>query len=700
MRHSRVIALFIGLLCVTTARCGVVINEIFYHAPNDLDDVQWMELFNSGDQPVDISGWSLDQGKLYTFPKETAIAAQGYVVVAFSTEQFRQNYGITAAGPFKRPLKRGGEQIELANARGERVDLARYKDHEPWPVSPDGYSASLERICPTVSGEMAENWSASPLPIDTPRPAGTPGKKNASYCAVLPPSIKIISPIVDDSTSNQPLNIEIEAKDPAAIKELTLFYRTVAEGLEGKETAKPIDKDPATGQFSAAIPGQGANTLVRYRIKVTGDGVSRFYPAENDLCPAFSTYIHEPWKLGKIPFGLIVHGNQPRGIRGIRGFLGGGQPSADARPPRGSSAFVHVNEKTGKTTLFDFVNINERRGGRGFKVHFHKDNTLNGMTAISIIFEGNERFLMAEAMAYDLYRRAGNAAPLADFLRLSVDGRMAGYHLMVENPNRSFIRRNKVDDSGNLYKIRWFGRGIVGQHEKKTNLQSGHDDLIAVVEQLRKTRGDEQWKVIQENFNVNQVATYFAVNMVLSHWDGYFNNYYTYHDPRKNKWEMYPWDQDKTWGFFDGIGGDEVFFDMPLTFGMEGDPRPPENGRGGGNPFGGGPAWWRPGGYFSSPLLANPQFRAIFLARVKEILDKNYNEAVYIPLLKEMAARLKDDVVLRARMHGNDAGYAAEMLEHNIQSLQTHLLKRRAFLLDQPELRGLDKTTAPADNKR
>jgi len=26
--------------------------------------------------------------------------------------------------------------------------------------------------------------------------------------------------------------------------------------------------------------------------------------------------------------------------------------------------------------------------------------------------------------------------------------------------------------------------------------------------------------VIQDNFNVNEVATYFAVNMVLSHWDG------------------------------------------------------------------------------------------------------------------------------------------------------------------------------------
>jgi spore coat protein CotH len=178
--------------------------------------------------------------------------------------------------------------------------------------------------------------------------------------------------------------------------------------------------------------------------------------------------------------------------------------------------------------------------------------------------------------------------------------------------------------------------------------------------------------------------------MVLSHWDGYFNNYYTYHDPKNNKWEMYPWDQDKTWGYFDG-SGDEVFFDMPLTFGMDGDQRPPDHWGGGGNPFGGGPAWWRPGGYFSAPLLANPQFRKVFLSRVKEILDKDYTEAVYFPLLDATAQRLKDDAILRARMQGSDEAYAVKSLEHNIELLKTHLLKRRAFLLEQPELLALEK---------
>src|SRR4051812_9260256 len=515
MRLMRLLGI-VGVLSAiwaTSAQAGVVINEIFYHAPNDLETLQWIELFNSGDQPVDISGWSLDQGKLFTFPNDTAIAAQGYVIVALDANQFRLNYRLPSLGPLKKPLKHGSGQIELQNAGGERVDLAKYKDHAPWPASPDGYSSSLERICPNISGEIAENWAASPLPREMPRPGGTPGKKNSSFSSVLPPTIKVVSSIPDDAPPKQALVVEAEAKDPAGIKEINLLYRTIADGAEGKEVAIPMAKNDASGKFSASIPAQPANTLLRYRVKVEGEGVSRFYPSENDLCDTFSTYIHDPWPAAKIPVGLIIHGQQPRGMRAVRGFFGGGGgggggggASSAARPPRGASAFVYVDDKTGKTTLFDHVNAPERQGGRGYKVHFHKDDTLNGMTAISVIFEGSERFLLAEDMAYDLYHRVGNAAPNSDFLRLFVDGRMVGYHLMVENPNRSFIRRNKLDDTGDLFKIRWFGRGIEGQHERKTNTQGGHEDLAALIQQLRKTRGEEQWKLIQDNFNVNQVA--------------------------------------------------------------------------------------------------------------------------------------------------------------------------------------------------
>ena len=351
--------------------------------------------------------------------------------------------------------------------------------------------------------------------------------------------------------------------------------------------------------------------------------------------------------------------------------------------------FVYVAADTGKTTLFDHINIVARNNDRGFKVFFNEDRPFRGMRSLNMIFEGSEWSLLAEALAFDLYRRSGSPAPFTEFVRLWLDGRMVGYHLAVERINASFLRRNEIAGGGNLYKMLWTGRDVVGQHEKKTNKHLGHDDVLSITDRLGKTSGDEQWKLIQENFNVDEVATYFAVNMVLSHWDGFFNNYFPYHDTKNGKWEMYPWDQDKTWGYYDGLPDDQIFFDMPLTFGMAGD-RPP-GGREGGGPFGrGGPIWWREGGYFSWPLLANPRFRKVFLARTKEILEKTYTKENYFPLIESMARNLEDDVRLRAEAAGRSAAAGTQELARNVELLKTHLIKRREFLLEQEEIKTLE----------
>jgi spore coat protein CotH len=271
---------------------------------------------------------------------------------------------------------------------------------------------------------------------------------------------------------------------------------------------------------------------------------------------------------------------------------------------------------------------------------------------------------------------------------------MVGYQLLVERPNKSFLRRSGVDTKGNLYKARWFGQGIVGQHKKLTNTQTGHDDLLAIVDLLAKTKDkpDEQWAVIQKHFDVDQVASHFAVNMILAHWDGFFNNYYTYHDTKRGKWLMYPWDHDQTWGL---AMGEQLLIDLPLSFGMEGAVPPGaaagRDGHGGpgwgGGPFGGGPGWWRPAGYFSGPLLANPHFRKVFVTRVRTILDKVYTQENYFPVIDAMASSLAEDVALRAQARGEDAESGRRLLSQNADLAKKFLRQRREYLLTQPELR-------------
>lgn len=661
-------AVLLGLVALSApARAEVVINEILYNAPDELDDLQFVELHNAGAAAADLGGWKLGRGARYEFPPGTTIPPDGFLVLCRDPKLFRKHYGSDAAGRFEGRLDDEGT-VELLDSAGRRVDRVKYRNRPPWPAAPDGYGPSLERVCP-AAGTGPENWAPSPLPAGPPRPGGTPGKRNANHAPHPPPVISKVRATPTHPAPGQGLKVEADVRSGRGLRGVTLHYRVAGPGYEKQEVPVAMTRG-AGDRFTAAVAGQKAGQIVRFRIKAAdADGGERWFPSANELRPALSAYVHDPFRVGKVPFGLILNVGEARG----------GAPS-----PRGKSAFVYVRPETGEPELFDFINVTPRSAGR--RVRFHKDRPLDDMTTISLIYEPVPRALVAEPLAFELYRRAGNAAPRTDFVRTWVDGRPIGPQLLVEQPNKAFLRHNKLRADGNLYKIVWFGNGLVGQHEKKTNLRGGHDDLVRLVDALNRTRGREQWAVIEKHFDVPQVATYFVVNTLLSHWDGFFNNYFTYHDVHgTGKWTMYPWDQDKTWGYHDGIAGDQVFFDMPLTFGMSGD-RPP-----GGAAF----AWWRPPGHFSGPLLANSQFRKVFLARTRELLDKVYTEEAFFPVIKETGERLQEEVRVRAELHREDPKRAVQVLHRDVDALREHLTKRRRFLLDQPELKAVRTEPRP-----
>ena len=572
------VVVLVLVLCASV-RGAVVINEIFYHPPEDLDDLQWIELYNTGKEAVDLGGWSLARGVTFAIPAGTRIEGDGYLVVARKPAVFQQHYAGQAIGGFDTRLKHGAARIELLDSKGQVRDVARYKDRDPWPMSPDGYSSSLERICPTASGEQAENWAPSPLPDRAPKPSGTPGARNSCYSAKLPPVISKVTCAPEDPALNQPVRIEADVTDGDGVREVALLYRALTPGSASSPEAAIAMVKTGDNRYAATIPGQNADRLLRYRIKaINRAGLERIYPHPNDLRPTHSLWAHPAYKAGQIPFGLVMRfpavesGAQPESAGSMVNRRADRPPNKfgppPVLPPRGASAFVYVDQKTGKPTLFDHINITVRgialvsqgEANGGYKVHFHKDHTLQDMTSVNLIFEGNERFILAEALSYELFRRAGNPVSVTDFIRVWADGRLVGYHLLMEQPNRSFLRRNQLRDDGNLYKVNWFGGSIARNHEKKTHIHEGQDDILDIVARLRGTRGEEQWKIIQENFNVPAFVNYFAINQLVCDWDGFFNNYFTYHDVNgSKKWEIYPWDRDKTWGFYDRLSRGSPF---------------------------------------------------------------------------------------------------------------------------------------------
>lgn len=677
MKHALPAALL--LTFATVGRADVVVNEIMYHAPNDLDDLQFVELHNTGDKAVDLSGWQL-KGAKHTFPAGAKIEANGYLVVCKSQKEFKRAYGFDAAGEFKGALSHGGEVVELLDATGKKLDGLKYKTRAPWPVAPDGESSSLERICPTAPADTPDNWAPSPLAPGSPRPMGTPGKRNATFAASLPPVVSNVTHTPRHALPNQEIKVTAEARSVAALKAVELLYRVAGNGSEKAETAIPMTKG-ANGAYSATIPAQKAGLIVRFRVRATdASGAERLHPHPNELRPARSVYVHEKFEPGQIPLGYVVSCGA-REFRDAQSDPGAsfGRPPFPEPPARGNVAFVYVDPKTAEPRLFDFITLTPRSAGR--KLRFHKDDPLGDMTTANLIYEYHDRFPLAEHLAYETYRRAGVPCPQSDFVRTWIDGRPIGFQLLVQQPNNAFLRRHGVGTGGNLYKAMWFGGTLVQRHEKRNNPQTGHTDLTEMMDQLLKARGDAQWDYIKKTFDAPGMVNLYATRAILSDWDGYFNNYYLYHDTAKTgKWLMFPWDQDKTWGFHDGIGGYDVFFDMPITFGMEGDQPPPGSG-----------TWWRPGGDVSKPLLANPQFRKHFLARTKELLETVYTEEAFEPVFKVMAERLEAEVKVRAEARREDPKRAVEHFRKNLDVFREHLTKRRAFLLKQDEIRKAGK---------
>ena len=74
--------MLVGLLCCEICSANVVINEIHYDPDIKTDPVEFIELYNAGSNSVDLSGWFLADGVMFTFPNGSACPPGNYIIIA------------------------------------------------------------------------------------------------------------------------------------------------------------------------------------------------------------------------------------------------------------------------------------------------------------------------------------------------------------------------------------------------------------------------------------------------------------------------------------------------------------------------------------------------------------------------------------------------------------------------------------------
>ncbi len=173
---------------------GVVINEIYYQPPEDLE-LEFIEFHNPTAEAVDVGGWMITKGVRYEFPPGTMITANGYLVVCRSPESVADYFGLPESalhgwGSFA--LENRGETITLVNKSGLVVDKVRYDNEVPWPADAAGFGPSLQRLCPTADPNLPNNWAGELGQEPTP---GGPNVQTDCPPPPLPPPAVAINEI-------------------------------------------------------------------------------------------------------------------------------------------------------------------------------------------------------------------------------------------------------------------------------------------------------------------------------------------------------------------------------------------------------------------------------------------------------------------------------------------------------------------------
>lgn len=145
----------------------ITFSEINYQSDTTLaqnsNAGDWLELYNYGNAPMDISGWTLQDVNAYNkyvFPSSTTIASGNYLVVASDLTLFKKIHPSVSnvQGPLGYNLSNDGEKLMLIDPFNTQQLSVTYNDVSPWPVLANGAGATLELISPTASLDDPYNW--------------------------------------------------------------------------------------------------------------------------------------------------------------------------------------------------------------------------------------------------------------------------------------------------------------------------------------------------------------------------------------------------------------------------------------------------------------------------------------------------------------------------------------------------------------
>lgn len=636
----------------------VVINEIHYAPASKTSLTEFVELYNTSSNQMDLSGWSFTSGVDYTFPPGSSLAPAQFLVIAQDAGAFRREFGFEPFGQWRagQRLANEGDPLTLREAGGQVVDEVEYGLAFPWPTRSGGDGPSMELLNPAFDNQLGGSWRPSQA-----RP--TPGQRNSVFRDNDLPALRQVKHSPKSPNSTNSVTITVKATDADGLSRLRLSYQVVrpgayvaldSPGYTQNWTSVPMVDDGSSGDalagddlYTAVLPAsiQSHRCLVRYRIEAVdtlGQAVTAPYP--DDTQPNFAYFVYDrlpAWKasarpgvapqetyspelLGSLPvYHLITTRTAHEQSQAIPNSTAG-QYWGDEY--RWQGALVYDGE------VYDHIRFRARGGvwrysmGKNmWKFDFNRGHDFEArddygdryevpwkkLNLSALIQQGNfgqrgEQGLF-EGAGFRLHNLAANPAPLTHFLHFRIIE-----HADEQGPTASqfdddfqglFMAIEQLDGrfldqhslpDGNLYKM----EGGSGELNNQGPTQpTNKSDLNAFLSYRQGTRTADWWR---QNLDLDQYYSFRAIMLAIHDYDNHAGkNYFYFNHPETGRWAVFNWDLDLTW---------------TTTYG----------GGGGADPL-------------NSYVLAIPEFTRDFNNRVREIRDLLFNPEQTGMLLDEIA---------------------------------------------------------------
>ena len=194
--------------------------------------------------------------------------------------------------------------------------------------------------------------------------------------------------------------------------------------------------------------------------------------------------------------------------------------------------------------------------------HFVPGRDFYGVEKINLNGEHNDVSIIRSKFSWDIFASIGMVAPRANHIEVYINDDYYGLYISVEHIDDTFLSKNFSDDSGNLWRCLWPAnleyRGPYASnyhpwvdddrpYDLKTNENEYNFSQLARLINIISNDSDS----LEHILDISVFVKYLAINILTGSWDDYRslqNNYYLYHKPDIDQFQLIPYDYDNTFG--------------------------------------------------------------------------------------------------------------------------------------------------------